>query len=117
MTKKDILKWYATSILPPDGTEELNKFMLHTAIGFDDLWVMPDGSPVGMIYMDLTRALKAYAKYDFTPDDILKMHPTHEEIVAHTLRVKNAPEGYTFNAWRHPIPKRATQIFLEDISK
>ena len=116
-TKKDIMRWYNTSILPPDGTEELNKFMLDTAISFDAFWYLPDGSPVGIIYKDLSKALKAYARYDFTADDILKMHQTHDEIVANTLRVKDTPEDYAFEAWRHPIPKRTTRIITEVLSQ
>lgn len=87
-TKKDIIKWYNTSILPPDGTEELNKFMADTAIIFGAYCFMPDGTQVGLHYKNLSKALKAYERYEFTADDILKMHPAHDELVVNSLKRK-----------------------------
>lgn len=67
MTKQDIIKWYHTSVLPSDGTEELNKFMLDVAI-----WLK--GGRVE--YKNYSKAMKAFKKYSFNEADIKKMFPS-----------------------------------------
>lgn len=67
MTKQDVIKWYNTSILPSDGTEELNKFMLDVAIHLKN----------GFVELKYpTRAEKAFKKYGFNEADIKKMYPS-----------------------------------------
>jgi hypothetical protein len=92
-TKKDILHWYNTSVLPPSGTEELNKFMADTAVIYGAALFMPKGSISGLRYKNLSKALKAYERYNFTAEDILKMHPRHEELVANSLIIKALEQG------------------------
>jgi len=111
-TKQEILRWYHTSVLPSDGTVELNSFMQDTCITYDAFWEMPDGSEVGIVYKNLSRAMKAYNKYGFTPEDILKMHPTHDEIVANTVKVKTAPDDYEFKGFRYRVPGRQTETIM-----
>lgn len=65
MTKQDVIKWYHTSILPSDGTEELNKFMLDVAI------CLRNG---GIELKHPARAAKAFKKYGFNEADIKKMY-------------------------------------------
>jgi hypothetical protein len=67
MTKQDVIKWYHTSILPSDGTEELNKFMLDVAIHLKN---------DGIELKHPARAAKAFKKYGFNEADIKKMYPS-----------------------------------------
>lgn len=111
-TKQDIIRWWNTSILPSDGTEDLNAFMLDTSILQDAFHRMPDGSEVGLVYKNLTKAMKAYTKYGFTPEDILKMHPKHEEIMANNIKLKAVPEDYVFRGFRNNVPGRNTDVVM-----
>lgn len=67
LTKQEIIRWYHTSVLPSEGTEELNKFMLDVAIRYG-------GINVG--YKNFPRAMKAFKKYGFNEADIEKMYPS-----------------------------------------
>ena len=67
LTKQEILRWYHTSILPTDGTEELNKFMLDAAI------CLKDGRVECKNY---SKAMTAFKKYGFNEADIKKMYPS-----------------------------------------
>lgn len=113
MTKQEIIRWYHTSTQPSNGMEELNSFMLDTVITYDAFWRMPDGSEVGTVYKNLSRAMKAYNKYGFTPEDILKMHPKHDEFVANTVKVKSALDDYEFRGFRHKVPGRQTETVMK----
>ena len=104
LNKQYIMKNYFTSVLPPEGLEDMNQFYQDTCVQFDAFWRMPDGNEVGLVYKNLTKALKAYEKYGFTEADILKMHPKHEEIKANTIRVKNAPDDHIFTGFRLKVP-------------
>lgn len=112
-TKQEIIRWWNTSILPADGTEDLNTFMLDTSILYDAFWRMPDGTEVGTVYKNLSRAMKAYNKYGFTPEDILKMHPKHDEFVANTVKVKSVPEEHQFRGFRFAVPGRQTETVMK----
>jgi len=112
-TKQDIIRWWHTSILPSDGTEELNQFMLDTAIMYDSLWIMPDGTEVGIVYKNLSRAMKAYTKYGFTPEEILKMHPNHDDIVNNNVKIKSVPENYEFVGFRNKVPGKETRTIMK----
>lgn len=114
MTKKEIIHWWETSVLPPGGTDDLNKFSDDTAILYDALHVMPDGSPVGLVYKNLSKALKAYERYGFTTDEILRMHPRHDEIVNNSLKIKSVDDDYTFKGWRNAVPGRDTLVIMGD---
>lgn len=111
-TKQEIIRWWNTSILPADGTEDLNTFMLDTSILYDCFHRMPDGTEVGLIYKNLTKAMKAYTKYGFTPDDILKMHPRHDEIMANSVKIKSVPEEHQFQGFRFAVPGHSTQTLM-----
>ena len=113
LTKQEILRWWNTSMLPSDGTEDLNKFMLDTAIAIDTLWKMPDGSDVGLIYINLNKAMKAYTQYNFSEDDILKLHPTHEEIMANNIKLKSVSEDYEFRGFRIKVPGHKTSTMMK----
>lgn len=111
-TKQEIIRWYHTSVLPSGSTDELNAFMQDIAITYDAFWRMPDGLEVGTVYKNLSRAMKAYNKYGFTPEDILKIHPKHDEIIANTVKVKSAPEDYEFTGFRYKVPGRQTETIM-----
>lgn len=66
MTKQDIIKWYCTSVLPVEGTEELNKFMLDIAVKYDGYKA---------VFKFPAKADRAFKKYNFTESDIKKMFP------------------------------------------
>lgn len=68
LTKQEIIRWYHTSVLPSEGTEELNKFMLDVAIKYDGI------NNVG--HKNFPRAMKAFKKYGFNDADIKKMYPS-----------------------------------------
>ena len=111
-TKQDIIRWWNTGILPSDGSEELNTFMGDTCITYDAFWVMPDGSQVGMVYKNLTKAMKAYTKYGFTDADIVKMHPTHDKTLANNIKLKSVTD-HKFRGFRHSVPGHETEVIMK----
>ena len=113
ITKQDIIRWYYTSIIPSDGTEELNVFMTDIAVAYDYFHRMPDGTEVGIIYKNLTKAMKAYAKYGFTEVDILKMYSNHLEIVSNNIKLKSVPGDYEFIGFRHKVPNCNTKTIMK----
>lgn len=104
LTKKDIIANTLTSRLPACGTEELNKFYQDTCVVFDAFWAQPDGSQVGCVYRNLTKALKAYERYGFSDADIAKIRPHHEDIKANSIAVKNSPDDHAFIGFRNEVP-------------
>lgn len=111
MNKQDIIRWWHTSVLPSGGTDELNQFMLDTCVTYDAFWAMPDGSQVGLVYKNLSKAMKAYNKYGFTEDDIRKMHPTHDQIVANNVKLKSVTD-HQFRGFRYSVPGHDTKVIM-----
>lgn len=110
-TKQEIIRWWHTGILPSDGTVELNQFMLDTCVTYDAFWHMPDGSKVGTVYKNLTKAMKAYKKYGFAEADIAKMHPSHDEIVANNIKLKSVTD-HKFRGFRYAVPGHETEVIM-----
>lgn len=67
LTKQEIIRWYHTSVLPNEGTQELNEFMSNVAIKYNGL---------GVVYKNYSKAVKAFKKYGFNEADIKKMYPS-----------------------------------------
>lgn len=95
LTKKDIIHHWHTSIIPPCGTEELNKFCLDIATRFT-AWTVVNGESFATghrkiwgqtYYINRNRAIKAYAKYGFTDEEITqKLEKPHPNNKANRMR-------------------------------
>lgn len=99
MTKDDIADWYSNGA---PYSAEYQQFLSDTAMVFDAL------TGLGLFYADHRKAMKAYARYNFTVPEIIALRPGHTECLATKKHMDELPAGTVFVSWRHQVPGFAT---------